>query len=654
MSQHNPAEEWQGYISRIREGLNDSFEEQWKVYTNIFGLLSQEDGPPVTWIPSETHKKKSNLARFIKKLGFTDYPALHKWTIENRSDFWGNVINILDIQFKKKPRTLLNPGDNPADPAWLPGAKLNIVDSCFKNDPAAPAIICASEDNPSPREISYSELLKMVNRVANGLTEIGIGPGERIIIYMPMTTECIAAYLGIIKAGCQVVSVADSFSSDELKRRAEISEASIIICVDSYNRSGKKIDLYTKVKEAHPGKAIVISESKTSRLRSADLLWDNFLSENTEFTAPAFDPYTPINILFSSGTTADPKAIPWNHLTPLKSAMDGYFHQDIHPGDVVAWPTNIGWMMGPWLIFASLINNASIAVYEGVPSGKGFIDFVKNAGVTMLGVIPSLVRNWRNEAIPDMDTWKRIRVFSSTGEPSNKQDYLWLMSRTRYKAPVIEYLGGTEIGGGHITGTVLQQASPATFTTPALGIDFVLLDSENKTVTDGQSGELFIIPPAIGLSQSLLNRDHHEVYYKDCPKGSSGETLRRHGDQMIRLCNGFFKAQGRADDTMNLGGIKISSVEIEQVIEQHPSVFESAAISVQPDGEGQEKLVLFIVADKIDLDKEKLKNELAGTIAKRLNPLFKIFDIELVKTLPRTASNKLMRRTLRNTYSKTN
>ncbi len=123
-----------------------------------------------------------------------------------------------------------------------------------------------------------------------------------------------------------------------------------------------------------------------------------------------------------------------------------------------------------------------MALYEGAPTGDGFARFVGQAGVSILGVVPSLVRAWRrSSALEDVD-WSGVRVFSSTGETSNPEDYLWLMSRARYRAPIIEYLGGTEIGGGHLTGTVVQPASPATFTTPTLGMDFVILDEEGAAV----------------------------------------------------------------------------------------------------------------------------------------------------------------------------
>ena len=351
-------------------------------------------------------------------------------------------------------------------------------------------------------------------------------------------------------------------------------------------------------------------------------------------------------MLFSSGTTASPKAIPWTHLTPIKSAMDGCFHHDIQPGDVVCWPTNIGWMMGPWLIYAALVNGAAIALWEGGPADPGFARFVRRAGVTMLGVVPSLVRAWRQSGTWEVADWSGVRVLSSTGEPSNRRDYLWLMSLTGYRAPVIEYCGGTEIGGGYVTGSVLQPASPATFTTPALGLDLHVLDESGRPVADGEIGEVFIVPPSIGLSERLLNRDHDEVYHDGCPAGPAGEVLRRHGDQMARLPRGFLRAQGRADDAMNLGGIKVSSLELERILDGHPSVFESAAVAVQPDGGGGERLIVFIVP-RSEVDTPTLRTELGRLIADHLNPLFKIHDLVMAQRLPRTASNKLMRRELR-------
>lgn len=353
------------------------------------------------------------------------------------------------------------------------------------------------------------------------------------------------------------------------------------------------------------------------------------------------------NILFSSGTTGDPKAVPWTHTTPIKCAMDGYLHHDIHPGDVVAWPTNLGWMMGPWLIFASLVNRASMMLYYGSPVSREFCVMVQDTGVTMLGLVPAIVRAWKAADTPHDLDWSHIKVFSSTGEPSNPGDYLYLMSLANYR-PVIEYCGGTEIGGGFVCGTVVQPASPSTFTTPAFGISFYILDDKNQ---ETEIGELFLVPPSIGLSNRLINRDHHEVYFTDTPPAPGGELLRRHGDEKQSLPGGYYRALGRADDTMNLGGIKISSAEIERVVTHVEGVSETAAIAVSPPGGGPSQLVVYAVP-KPDAkpDKFELRMGMQRAISKGLNPLFKVQDVIVVDSLPRTASNKVMRRVLRKEY----
>jgi acetyl-CoA synthetase len=243
--------------------------------------------------------------------------------------------------------------------------------------------------------------------------------------------------------------------------------------------------------------------------------------------------------------------------------------------------------------------------------------------------------------------WSAIKVFASTGECSHADDMRWLMQTAGGK-PVIEYCGGTEIGGAYITSSLARPNVAGTFNTPALGVDVMILDDEGHS-TD--TGELFLVPPSIGLSNSLLNKDHHEIYFADTPRGPHGEILRRHGDQMERLPGGYWRGHGRADDTMNLGGIKVSSAEIEQTLRAVPGVVETAAIAVAAEG-GPSQLVIYTVcADPAATDKHQLAAAMQGAIKRDLNPLFKIHDVVLIDALPRTASNKVMRRELRARYS---
>lgn len=605
--------------------------------------------PDRAWLPDEHVIQNSNIHRMMRKNGFDQYPEFWKWSATEKPAFWEQTLENLGIRLNRKHSSILDLSQGEEKARWIPDARLNIVDSCFQNTDGSTAVIC-QEEKGTIRKISQKELLHLTNRVANSLMREGLKPGDRIAVDMPMTLEAVCIYLGAIKAGIAVVTIADSFAADEIAVRLRITQPKLIFTQDRIERSGKTLPMYEKVLEAKPPKAVVVcSGPKAIPLRKGDVDYSEFLSGNDRFTSHIADPGDSITILFSSGTTGEPKAIPWDHVTPIKGASDGYYHHDIHANDVVCWPTNLGWMMGPWLIFAALINKACIALYYGAPLGAGFGKFVEDAKVTMLGVVPSLVRQWKITGCNEPYDWSRIKCFSSTGEASNPDEMEYLMKLGGGK-PVIEYCGGTEIGGGYVTSTVVQPNIPSTFSTQALGGAFVLIDESGKVA---DHGEMFLIPPIPGLSSRLLNRDHHEVYYSNTPE-YEGIALRRHGDELVRLENGYYRAQGRSDDAMNLGGIKVSSVQIEEVINQLDFVKESAAIAVSPDEGGPSELIIYAVCLASGETPEKKLEKARNRIRNKLNPLFKVQDLIEVEKLPRTASGKVMRRELRKTYQNRN
>ncbi|MGK7906056.1 MAG: AMP-binding protein [Synechococcus sp.] len=623
------------------------------LYQTTYSDWDSSQGVPPAWFPTQEQIQTTHLAALLRELGLESYSELHDWSIQNRAQFWELMVHRLGIRFRQTYRTILDLSLDLAHgiefPQWLVGSEFNIVESCFQAAPEAPAIVFQAEGE-SLSVLTYGELRALTDRVANGLVNMGFSPGDAIAIVMPMTAESVAIYLGIVKAGCTVVSIADSFAPDEIATRLRLSEAKGIFTQDIIQRAGKQLPLYAKVVQVNVPQTIVLSSGGRSSipLRAGDLTWEAFLSDRDRFDAVLAGPTDRTNILFSSGTTGEPKAIPWTQTTPIKCAADGYLHHDIHSGDVVAWPTNLGWMMGPWLIYASLINRATIALYCGAPTGRDFGQFVQDAGVTMLGVVPSLVRVWKTSGCMKGLDWSAIKAFSSTGECSNSQDMLFLMSLAGYK-PIVEYCGGTEIGGGYITGTLVQPCAPSTFTTPALGLDIAILDEGGHPST---TGEAFIVPPSIGLSTELLNRDHHQVYFDRTPHvPNSCIPLRRHGDLMKQLPNGYYRAQGRVDDTMNLGGIKVSSAEIERVLNAEPGVRETAAVSVSPPEGGPSQLVVYAVLESdFDRGRYDLPTALQAAIGQHLNPMFKIRDLRIVNELPRTASHKVMHRVLRDRY----
>ncbi|QCX37046.1 AMP-binding protein [Aureibaculum algae] len=595
--------------------------------------------------PSEEIIKNSNIFKMMQEHHFTDYTKFWKWSVSDKKKFWTETIKNLDINLTNPFSEIYN-SDDVENPQWLNGAKLNIVDSCFQNDDDAIAIIYQKE-NDELQSISQLTLEKLVNRIANSLIDSGLVKGDVIAIDMPLTLEAVAIYLAAIKAGIPVATIADSFTPNEIAIRLKITKPKLIFTQDYLLRAGKKLPLYSKILEANAPKAVVIKATEEAlSLREYDLFWDDFLSNNTSFKSVLHNPEDLMTILFSSGTTGEPKAIPWTHTTPIKSASDGYYHHNIQKNDVVCWPTNLGWMMGPWLIFAALINKASIALYYGAPIDRNFGEFVQNAKVNMLGLVPSIVKHWIKTKCNENLDWNAIKCFSSTGEASNPKEMEYLMQLGNNK-PVIEYCGGTEIGGGYVTSTVVQENIPSTFSTQALGGEFVLLNDEYKP---SDKGELFLLPPIMGLSEKLLNRDHHDVYFKDTPT-YNGLKLRRHGDQLIRLNNGYYKAMGRVDDAMNLGGIKVSSIQIEAVINRLHFIKESAAIAISPEDGGPSVLVIYYVAlNARETENESYLNLINTLIKNELNPLFRAKELIKIDSLPRTASGKVMRRKLRDLF----
>ena len=601
----------------------------------------QEDGPGPAWVPSKAELHSSNIGRMMAERRLTSFEDFRRWSVDRRDDYWSTMIRMLGIVFRTKPtRILAEPGD-PRHPEWLVGAQLNIAESCFKAAPNKTAIIFALEGSNAIRKMTYGQLHRLSSRIANGLDALGLRRGERIALFLPMTPEAVATYIGIVLSGRCVVGIADAAAPPEFQKRVRIADAHAVFTVDSYLRDGKVHDIYSKVIEADGPQAVVISRTgEKTRTARNDIAWTDFLSDRDTYDAVRGRPSDHTNILFSSGTTKDPKAIPWTQTTPIKSAADAYLHQDVRPSDVLAWPTSFGWMMGPWLTYASLVNRATMALYVGATTTRAFGEFVDRARVTMLGVVPKLVRSWKTDGAMEGLDWHRIRVFSSTAEPSTPEEMLYLMFLGGYR-PIVEYCGGTEIGGGYITGTVVQPCAPSMFTTPAFGLDLEILDGGRPAAR----GEVFLVPPSIGLSAELLNYDNDEEYYDNVPRGLHGEVLRRHGDQIERLGGGYYRHLGRIDDMININGVKTSSEEIRSVL-KNEFVYDSKPIAVDIDRSGQHRLVVYAVprdprllgSDEL---RAQLRREFQRAIKENLNPLLAhVEDVVLVSELPQAGPGK--------------
>lgn len=634
---------WKAVVEQSLQGEKD-FEQHWQAYQ----ALSEEQGEQVAaWLPDQKALSNANLTSMQQALGCESYQDLYQFSLTKPECLLDYYLTARSIQFKKKPKQLLDSND-PTQACWLSGAELNIVDSCLQA-PAEQLAIVESDERGVIHQLTYGELNQQVNRLSHALIQQGVVAGDAIAIIMPMDSLAVASYLAVIKLGAKVVSIADSFSSQAMAARLSLAKTRLILTQDVLLRAGKQLPLYARVCEASEVSCVVVQKGD-STLRQQDVSFDAFIEGASALSIESYamNADETIAVLFSSGTTSTPKAIPWSTTTALKAAMDAYCYQDIKTNDRLCWPTNLGWMMGHWLIFAGLLNGACVMLYSGAPTTREFGEFVAGQKVTVLGVVPSLVRVWQQTACMESLDWSALRLFSSSGEASNAKDMLYLMFLAGYK-PVIEYCGGTEIGGAYLTSTLLQANYPAVFSTPVLGCRLYLLDGNYQ---ESESGEVFLCPPLLGLSTRLLNKDHHAIYYADLPAGPRGEVLRRHGDFMRCLPNGYYQALGRCDDSMNLGGIKTSSAELEQCLLDLPFVKEMAAVGIAPAAGGADELVIFVVPSDDSLDEATMRRQMQLAIKTQLNPLFKIAALVKLASLPKTDSNKIVRRQLKETYQR--
>ncbi|MBK8303587.1 MAG: AMP-binding protein [Chloracidobacterium sp.] len=376
----------------------------------------------------------------------------------------------------------------------------------------------------------------------------------------------------------------------------------------------------------------------------------------------------PLIILYTSGTTGKPKGIAHTHASfPIKAAQDMAFGTDVGKGTRISWYTDIGWMMGPWLIYGALINGATICIYDGAPDypqPDRMWEFCAKHKVEILGISPTLIRALSNcgDDLPKKHDLSSLRAFASTGEPWNPAPWWWLFEKVGdSKLPIINYSGGTEISGGILMGNPLLPIKPCSFPAPCLGMDVDILDEDGNSVEPGKVGELVIKQPWIGMARGFWQEKERylDTYWRRF------KDIWVHGDFAMRDKDGHWFILGRSDDTLKVAGKRVGPAEVESLLVAHPLVTEAAVIGVPDDVKGTAMVAFAVLNDeyrisniesnadensKVEIRNSKLATELRELVARDMGKPLAPSKIHFVSALPKTRNAKVMRRVIRSAY----
>ena len=383
-----------------------------------------------------------------------------------------------------------------------------------------------------------------------------------------------------------------------------------------------------------------------------DLWWHEWMQEQPlDCPIELTDPEDTLMIIYTSGTTGRPKGAVHTHCGfPVKSAQDMAFGTDVHPGEIIYWMTDMGWMMGPWLVFGALLLGSTFVLYDGAPDYPGpdrLWSLVERHRITTLGVSPTLVR----ALIPHGDAPFRqhdlssLRFFASTGEPWNPDPWMWLFEKVGGgERPIINYSGGTEISGGIVMGNPLLPLKPCAFSAPCPGMAADVVDDSGQPVR-GQVGELVIKAPWIGMTRGFWKdpQRYIDAYWSRWP-----DTW-VHGDFAVIDDDGLWYILGRSDDTIKVAGKRVGPAEIESILVGHPAVLESAVIGAPDEIKGNE-VIAFCVPIADNLVNDGLRRELRELVARALGKPLAPREILFVNDLPKTRNAKVMRRMIRAAY----
>ena len=598
---------------------------------------------------------------------FQDYQEAYKHSVEDPTAFWASIAE--NFTWKRKWDTVLDWNFKEPQISWFKGAQLNITENCLDRHLATrgnePAIIWES-NNPDEhhRVLTYNELHFKVQQFANVLLNNGVRKGDRVCIYMGMIPELAITTLACARIGAIHSVIFGGFSAQAIADRLDDAGAKFIVTCDGAFRGAKDIALKSVVDDALVGnktieKVIVCTRTRTpvSMLKGRDVWWEDEIKKvetmgNPAVPAVTMDAEDILFILYTSGSTGKPKGVV--HTTAGYMVWTNYTFVNVfqyQPGQVHFCTADIGWITGhSYIIYGPLSAGATTLMFEGVPTWPDagrFWEVVEKFKVDILYTAPTAIRSLISFGLDPIQgkDLSSLKVLGSVGEPINEEAWHWYNEHIGQKrCPIVDTWWQTETGGVMISNLAgVTPAIPSYATLPLPGIQPCLVDENGHEIEGNDvSGNLCIKFPWPGMIRSTYN-DHErcrQTYF------STYENLYFTGDGCLRDADGMYRITGRVDDVLNVSGHRIGTAEVENAINMHAGVIESAVVGYPHDIKGQ-GIFAYVIVEDTHGDANLTKQDILQTVSRIIGPIAKPDQILFVPGLPKTRSGKIMRRILR-------
>ena len=678
-------------------------------------MATLEDIDEVVHRPSREFVESTNVWAFMQEYDIDDYDELIERTTEaDPGDpaagvdwFWDTVVEYLDVAFfEPYDRVREDSGARSAPEAsgdtasregpqfteWYPGGQTNLAHNVLDRHAALDSetrnkVACIWEGEPVDedgepteiREVTFHELHRQTNRVANYLESQDVGTGDTVGLYMPMVPEVISILYGCFKVGAIAVPIFSGFGVDATATRIQDAECTVLFTGDGFYRRGSEVRLKRTadeaIEEAGYVEEVVVYDRLGSRsddpdrateatpapeahdipwTEGRDRWWDDAVETREDaYDTKRLDASQESMLLYSSGTTGRPKGIVHTHAgVNVQCAKELYFGFDLKPADRFFWVSDIGWMMGPWTLVGNHHFGNTVFLYEGAPDYPDpdrYWRMVDRHRLTQFGISPTAIRALRKRG----DEWveghdlSSLRLLGSTGEPWDPESWLWFYEHVGGgETPIINISGGTEICGSFLMPMPIQDLKPCTLGGPGLGMDIDIVNEAGESVVDtGERGYLVARDSCPSMTKSLWSGD--ERYLREY--WSTWEDVWDHGDWAQRDEDGFWFLHGRADDALNVAGRKVGPAEVEGAAIEHEAVNQAAAVGVPDDTTGT-AVVLYVVVENGYEESDALREEVRQLVGEELGKPFRPREVLFVDEFPKTQSGKIIRRAIGATY----